>query len=224
MALCTVTPGLRQGACQAALQFLGWPEVSAADARDRLIKAMWVDEDGSGLHPLARSLLARWLARAPATWRDAHEGYVTHYTRHPQDAPLLPHHNLALVESTAMRRQLTAVVSYLESAYVTCPAQDWLRVLDTVTGAPNRLRTTRLPSAFVTANVGEEERGNRPRIITRLTVARWLYNDRCFDPGHQLAKLVADEYDHLRNLDRHDGEVFFAESVRYRRIEREWEN
>jgi hypothetical protein len=227
MAVCAATPDLRQGASQAALQFLGWTQVNAAEARRRLTTTMWLEEPADGgeprLHPLARLLLRRWLARDPATWRDVHQGYVTHYASHSRDAVLLNHHNLALVES-APAAQVTAVISYLEKEYEKCSSQDWLRTLDAVTKAPNRLRTTRHPSAFVTTLAGAEEPGNRSRIIARLTVARWLHNDRTFDPDRLLARLIANEYDHLAGMNPHEGEIFFAESTKYRHIEHEWEN
>lgn len=226
MALCAITPGLRQGACQAALKFLGWPGIAVEDARERLIQSMWADEPADAspprLHPLARLLLVRWLARDAKTWREVHEGYVNHYIRDPRDAPLLNHHRLALVETPQMGQQLATVVSYLEEEYERCTAPEWLRVLDTVTGAPNRIRETHHPITFITAIAGKEESGDRRRVITRLTVARWLYNDRCFDPSHKLAKLVADEYFRLGKLKSSDDEVFFTESTRYSRAGDEW--
>jgi hypothetical protein len=242
MAVCAATPGLRLGASQAAFRFLGWTQIGATDARDRLASAMWLDQasdevgaarpnaaglsaarpNAVGLHPLAGLLLRRWLARDPDKWRDVHSGYVASYAR-AQDAALRQFHRLALVEPSRAE-DFSVVVEALDAELARCSAQEWLNMLDTIAGAPNRLRTTRDPRAFATTLAGVAEPGNRRRVVARLTAARWLYHDRYFDPSHRLAQLIANEYDNLAQLSTPDGEVFFEESARYRHIEHEWED
>lgn len=225
MAACAATPGLRRAAGSAVFQFMGWTELSAVDVRGRLAAAMWLDERGEGdprLHPYIKVLLCRWLAHDPVAWRDVHQGYAAHYAQ-PESAPLRHHHHLALVEP-AHAEPLTRVIAYLEHEFAERPAAEWLRALDTVTAAPNRVRTTRDPRAFVTTLAGTAEPGSRRTVIARLTVARWLFGDRLFDPRRRLAGLIADEYDHLAQLSDDGAETLFEESARHRTIEREWED
>jgi hypothetical protein len=232
MAVCAATPGLRRGACQAVFKFLGWAQLSAPAIYEQRFEGRWWlvggddgDEDEGGeepsLHPLARMLLHRWLARDANRWREVHQGFVNYYAS-PKDAVLRRHHSLALVES-ARSHQLADVAAYLESRLDDFSVETWLRMLDLVVRAPHRLRTTTDVRVFVntlTAAAGPEE---RTRVVTRLAVARWLYNDRLFDPMRQLAQVVADEYDNLARLSGPDGELFYKESTRFRKIEREWE-
>ncbi len=226
MAVLAVTPGLRRGACNAALQYLGRDEVDADTAQRRLTSAMWLDETPDGeaarLHPLIALLLRRRLARKPEAWRGAHLGYAAHYSRR-QDAAVRHHHTLALVEPS-QRQPLGTVVGFLEEEWERCGStQDWLRVLDQVTAAPNRLRTTLDPRSFVTSLAGVAGARSRHQTVTRLTVARWLFTDRYFDPAHRLAQTIANEYEDLAN-GTDDNEVLFQQAGKYRRIENDWKD
>ncbi|WUH92929.1 ATP-binding protein [Streptomyces sp. NBC_00433] len=226
MAVLAATPGLRRGACNAALQYLGWSGVDADSAQLRLTASMWLDEtpegDATRLHPLIALLLRRWLARTPDTWRAVHAGYATHYSSRA-DAPLRHHHTLAQVE-LARREPLTTVVGHLDEEYErSATAQDWLRVLDQVTAAPNRLSTPLDPRTFVTSLAGPAEARNRRRTITRLAVARWLHGDRSFDPAHQLAHTIADGYEHLAEITE-DNELLYRQAGLFRRIENNWKD
>lgn len=226
MAVLSATPGLRPGACNAALQYLGRTQVDATTAQERLTAAMWLEETPEGdpgpLHPLARLLLQRWLARRPEAWRDAHKGYAAAYSR-PQDIVIRHYHHLAQVEPS-FPDPLTMVIGFLDRQFTECTSrQEWLDLLDQVTAAPNRCRTTRDPRVFVTTLAEAADPGSAHQTIRRLTVARWLYNDRCFDPARKLAQLIAHEYDYLAALCKDDSEVLFRQSAKYRRIEHTWE-
>lgn len=225
MAVLALTPGLRRGACNSALSYLGWHRFDADTAQRRLTAAMWLDETPDGeaarLHPLIGLLLRRWLARRPEAWRRAHMGYAAHYSRRA-DAPVRHLHTLALVEA-ARRESLTTVTGFLEEEYERCGAQEWLAVLDQVTAAPNRLRTTADPRSYVTTLAGVADSRDRHQAVTRLTVAHWLYGDRYFDPARQLAQTIANEYEHLAN-GTDDNEVLFRRAGQYRRIENNWKD
>lgn len=226
MAALAATPGLRRGACNAALHYLGWSGVDADSAQLRLTASMWLDETPDGdalrLHPLVALLLRHWLARTPDTWRAVHTGYATHYSSRT-DAPLRHHHTLAQVE-LGRREPLTTVVGYLDEEYErSASSQDWLQVLDQVSAAPNRLRTPLDPRTFVTSLAGTAEARNRRRAIARLTVARWLHGDRCFDPAHQLAHTIATEYEHLAEITE-DNELLYRQAGKFRRIENNWKD
>lgn len=226
MAALAATPGLRRGACNSALHYLGWSGVDADSAQLRLTASMWLDETPEGdalrLHPLIALLLRRWLARRPETWKAVHTGYATHYSTRAH-APLRHHHTLAQVEQ-GRREPLTAVVGYLDEEYTnSTSSREWLRVLDQVTAAPNRLTTPLDPRTFVASLAGPAEARNRRRAITRLTVARWLHGDRSFDPAHQLAQTVAAEYEHLAEITE-DNELLYQQAGKYRRVENDWKD
>lgn len=220
MAVLAATPGLRRGACSAALHYLGWSGVEADTAQLALRDTMWLEENEDGeavrLHPLAALLLRRWLARSSGTWQAVHLGYAAHYSQRPQ-APLRHLHTLAQVEP-GRREPLTTVAAYLDEEFGRGPAADWLRVLDQVTAAPNRLTTRLDPRTFVTSLAGPAEDRNRRRAITRLTVARWLHADPCFDPAHQLAQTIAAEYEHLADI-TDDNEALYQQAGKFRRVE-----
>jgi hypothetical protein len=225
MATCAATPGLRRAASSAVFQFMGWTELSAVDVRGGLAAAMWLDErEGAEprLHPYIKVLLCRWLAHDAVMWRDVHQGYAAHYAQ-PAHAAFRHHHLLALVEP-AHAEPLGRVLGYLEHELGARSTAEWLRLFDIVTAAPNRVRTTRDPRAFVTTLAGTAEPGNRATVIARLTVARWLFGDRLFDPRRRLAGLIADEFDHLAQLSEDGAETLFEQSARHRMIEREWED
>jgi len=231
MAVCAATPGLNTGACIAALNYLGWQDVDVEHLRRDLHEQMWLDdlgEDNARLHPLATLLLRRWLARDPGRWRDVHQGYTDHYTRTKDDMRKY-HHTLALAEPDRPDH-LAEVSKYLEKKYLEdepagCPAHEWISILDMVASAPNRMRTTFEPKAYLTKMAGEDVRADRLRLIARLTAARWLFNDRHFDPRHDLAETIADGFERLgseRAKHKKDNEVFFREARRYRQIAADW--
>ncbi|WP_307795473.1 ATP-binding protein [Actinacidiphila acididurans] len=225
MAVLAATPGLRLDACTAAFRSLEWhSSANANDARSRLTSALWLEEPHAGEawepHPMIALLLRRWLARRPQVWGRAHEGYVAHYT-HVGNTPLRYRHTLAQAEPS-QRAHLTGVVNYLERELDRPTATaDWLPVLDQITTAPNRLRTAGDPRGFVTTLAGVAQADDRRRAITRLTVARWLFRDRTFDPAHRLAKTIADEYEALATF-LTDSQALFEEADKYRVIENTW--
>lgn len=226
MAVLALTPGLRLGACNAALRFLGWRQTNAATATGRLTAALWLDQTPQGeataLHPLAALLLRRWLARRPEVWRDAHQGYIAHYAGAP-DAALRHHHVLALAEPSR-REPVTTVVGYLEGELAAREqTAGWVTVLEQVTAAPNRLRSSGDPRSLVTALAGVADSSDRRQALTRLVVARWIHRDRCADPTHRLAKTIANEYERLAEYVQ-DDEVLYREAARYRGIERYWKD
>jgi hypothetical protein len=251
MAVGAATPGFRLGACQAALNYCRWEKVTTEAARNRLTETMWWTDSGDGepgLHPLAVLLLRHWLARDPAKWANVHGGYVTYYSN-PADAALRHRHKLALVvpdarwtdtvpdtdgtSSSSHLGHLLEVVRFLGRERESAPGRDmesaghhiraWLDVLDTVVAAPNRLRTTHHPEVLVRELAGPPDSGSPHQVIARLAVARWLFNDRLFDPGHQLARVVADEYINLARLSGVGGDLLYEEEAKYRKIQREWE-
>lgn len=226
MAVCAATPGVSEGAGRAALQYLRRTDADTS-AHERLTSALWLrpgaDGGAPGLHPLAALLLRQLAARdTPRQWERIHTGYLTHYA-HIADEPLRHLHQLALVDNP-QQRNLTTVTGYLDRCVSGRPTRDWLALLDQVTAAPNRVRSTSSREAVVTRLAGAAASGDRSRVIARLAVARWLFGDRSFDPAHGLAKVIADEYDHLAGLTDGDSEPLYQESRRYRRIQREWEN
>lgn len=226
VAVCAATPAMAEGAGRAALRYLRRTD-DPGPVHDLLKDGLWLDRSpdgtGTGLHPLPALLLRRLLAAEPQrVWEQVHTGYLTYYA-HAGDETLRHLHLLALVDQTR-HSGLTAVTAHLERLAADRPVADWLAELDRITTAPNRLRTNQNREAVVTRLAGASAPGDRTRVVARLTVARWLFQDRSFDPGHDLAKVVADEYDHLAGLTDGDSEPLYQESARYRRLQREWEN
>lgn len=223
MAVLAATPGLRRGACTAVFHFLGWT-ADADAAQLRLTSGLWLDETADGLagrlHPLIALLLRRWLARKPEVWRDTHTAYAAHYGR-SLNASLRDHHSLALVEPSHREPMDTVIGSLERGLDGDATTEEWLTVLQAVTQAPNRVRTTGDPRAFVTTLAGVADSGDRRQSLTRLVVARWLFHDRCFDPARRLAQSIANEYERLAEYVP-DNEVLFTEAGKYRRIENEW--
>lgn len=131
---------------------------------------------------------------------------VTYLGREWESDPALASETAA--DTDAVRRQTRA----------------WLNVLDTVVSAPNRLQSSRSPEAFVKALAGGSDSSGRYQIIARLTIARWLFNDRLFDPTRRLAPIIVDEYNNLARLPGGDTDLFLEEAAKYRKIQREWED
>lgn len=100
--------------------------------------------------------------------------------------------------------------------------QAWLDVLDTVVSAPTRVRTSHRPETLVWELASPTEPGSLHEVISKLTVARWLLNDRLFDPTRQLARVVADAYYSLAEFGGGDKDLLLEEAARYRKIEHEW--
>ena len=61
-------------------------------------------------------------------------------------------------------------------------------------------------------------RDDHLRVITRLVVARWLFNDLLFYPQRKTSLLLTEEYLKLARITPGDAEVFYAEAGRYRKI------
>jgi hypothetical protein len=222
MAVCAVTEDLKLAASQAVFASMRWP-LRAADVHLEFETRLWLragPPDGKPhLHPLVALLLRRRLARSPELWCQVHQDFAAHYGN--PDEELKQRHILALVEPAHMQ-ELPSVAKYLESELDQRSAGDWLRVLDRVSAAPNRVRSTQDPRNVVASIAGHAQPGERRRVITRLAVAHWLYQDRAFDPCHRLAQIIANEYDNLAQLPGPDAELFYQRSAQYRQIEKEW--
>ena len=68
--------------------------------------------------------------------------------------------------------------------------------------------------------------GSRLRTVSRLMAARWLYNDRLFDPRRRLARLIDREYFELAQLTDRDKDsgVLYREISHFRKVTRDWED
>jgi hypothetical protein len=103
---------------------------------------------------------------------------------------------------------------------------EWNGMLADIATAPNRLRPgfDGEPEEAVRQLAGIASPGDGlPRIISRLVAARWLYNDRLFDPRRRLARLLDREYYELAQLIDQDGQVFYDEVTRFRAVAHNWE-
>lgn len=207
---------------------------------DMFLDLMWAEDEASWLniHPLPRLLLSRWLARDRSGWEAVHEGFLAYYrTQGVRERVAEQYHRLALTTSMAsdnLRRVAAGLDEQLENRDMVA----WNAALTVITTAPNRLKHAdddRVAAGdepdfsgdvedVVKRLAGVAVPDVRQRTVTRLVAARWLYNDRLFDPAHRLARLLAEEYYDLARLTDGDSEEFYREASRFRQVAREWED
>lgn len=255
MAVFSLTWRPRPKAGDRVFRSLAWCDAKELDVQERFLDLMWARAGDSfeiEIRPLYRRLLARWLARDPDRWQDAHNSFLTYYrTEQGNDPVAVCYHRLALTTMPALDG-LHVVAQYLREQFERlgdrtvhgepCPAdlraEEWNAMLAAITTAPNR---------FVEADVERQGRGQVPLlrrdprevvrridragarddplgIITRLVAARWLHSDLLSDPTRKTAYLLADEYLELARITPGDAEVFYTEASGYRNIIREWED
>ena len=113
-------------------------------------------------------------------------------------------------------------------------------MLTAITTAPNRLRHAHGgrhdapggadfasdPEDAVRRLAGVAAPGSRPRTVSRLMAARWMYNDRLFNPRRRLARLIDREYFELAQLTNgdKDSSVLYREISHFRKISHDWED
>ena len=247
MAVYAATTRPRLRAAGSVFRALDWSdtgetEVSEFDIRDLFLDLMWAreEEDWLVIRPLPRLLLARLLARDEALWDGAHNGYLTHYRAQlPRDDVAEQYHLLALITPSA-GDNLGRVAAHLDKQLDTLGPSEWNRALTAITTAPNRLRPVpggrheapdgpdfaSDPEAAVRRLAGVATPGDRLRTVSRLTAARWLYNDRLLDPRRRLARLIDREYFELAQLTNgdKDSNVLYREISHFRKVTRDWED
>jgi hypothetical protein len=234
----------RPRAAGSVFRSLDWTDVNEMDVnefdiKDLFIDLMWArDEDWLAIRPLPRLLLTRLLARDEMLWERAHEGYLAHYRTQSAREEIAEHYHLLALITPSARDNLGRVAAYLDNQLGSLDPSEWNGVLTAVTTAPNRLRLShdgrheaRDASGFggdpedaVRRLAGVVLPGNRLRTVTRLLAARWLYNDRLFDPRRRLARLIDREYFELAQHADGDSSVFFREISHFRKVARDWED
>jgi hypothetical protein len=242
----TIRPGLR--AAGSVFRSLNWSDtaetaVNEFDVRDLFLDLMWAreeEQDWLDIRPLPRLLLTRLLARDEALWDGTHNGYLTHYRAQlPPDDMAEQYHLLALITPSA-GDNLGRVAAHLDKQLDTLATSEWNRVLTAITTAPNRLRHARGgrhdapggadfasdPEDAVRRLAGVAAPGSRLRTVSRLMAARWMYNDRLFDPRRRLARLIDREYFELAQLTNgdKDSSVLYREISHFRKISHDWED
>ncbi|MBQ0985824.1 hypothetical protein KBZ10_15120 [Streptomyces sp. F63] len=189
-----------------------------------LLRERWLlaAEDGRlVLHPWLRRLLLWELAADEEMWRDSHARLAAHYRtvrertaeRTPGGDPELEemYHRLALGETEP-------VAGLLARRFAESGSEDFIRDLDLVTSAPNRLDKTVPPLRLLDSlTTGSHAPAMSPEaVVRRLVVARWIWSDPLSDPGRRLNAVIASNFDHLAAM-RSSGIVpLYDEAVRYR--------
>jgi hypothetical protein len=205
------------------LRSQGFAGTSAEDVHSRLTTTMWAKEqDGNlDLHCLPRRLLLRRLAGDPAWWRDVHEGFQAYYAQ--RDETLWWYHKLACAEP-GQAGELGQLAKHMNEVLDHRSPDEWLKVLEKVTAAPNMLRTRDDPRDVVARLAGPapRDRAGRLRTVARIVVAQWLHGDRLFDPRHSLARLLNAEYWDLADHLERNGAVFSQKAVEFGKIARKW--
>lgn len=243
MAVLSVAYCPTSNAGSGAFAHLGWANIRESDIRELFISLMWGHEEegneGLVVDPLPRFLLSRRLSADRSRWESAHNGFLTHYrTPNGRDEIAENYHLLALSFSRSYSH-IPQVAGFLDRRLADHEPDEWNKDLAVITSAPNRIRIadhdrhrdTGLelefaggPEAAVRQLADVEDRNDRERIIARLVTARWLYNDRLFDPSRRLAQMLGDEYYALAGMTPGKNEVFFREARHFWRIAREWED
>lgn len=189
-----------------------------------LLRERWLlaAEDGRlVLHPWLRRLLLWELAADEEMWRDSHARLAAHFrTGRERPSELTPgtdmeleemYHRLALGETEP-------VAALLARRFTERGSEDFIRDLDLVTSAPNRLDKAVPPLRLLESlTTGSDTPAMSPEaVIRRLVVARWIWSDPLSDPGRRLNAVIAGNYDHLAAM-RSSGIVpLYDEAVRYR--------
>lgn len=230
-------PRLKAGA--SVFRSLDWEHVNELDVSELFLSLMWARDEGwLVIRPLPWLLLSRLLAREKDLWDRTNDGFLVHYrTRDARDTVAEQYHLLALTTSLA-GGNLGKVAAHLDEQLDTRGSGEWNDDLVAITAAPNRLRHS--DDDRQAAGDRPEFRGDaedvvkrladvtspseRLRTVTRLVTARWLYNDRLFDPARRLARLLAHEYYELAQLTSGDSEVFYREASYFRKVARDWED
>jgi len=230
-------PRLKAGA--SVFRSLRWAHINEMDVSDLFLSLLWAGDEGwLVVRPLPRLLLSRLLARDGDLWNRTHDGFLTHYrTRDARDTVAEQYHLLALTTSLS-DGNLGKVAAHLDQQLDIRGSSEWNDTLVAITAAPNRLRHSdddRRAAGDAPDFCGDAEDvvkrladvtspGERLRTVTRLVTARWLYNDRLFDPVHRLARLLAREYYELAQLTGGASEVCYREASYFRKVARDWED
>jgi len=243
LAMAVFAAGLRPRltAVGSVFRSLRWMTVNQLDIRDLFLSLIWaLEEDRHWLavKPLPRLLLARLLARDGELWDRTHDGYLTHFrTQAARDDTAQQYHLLALTTSAA-GDSIGKVAAHLDKQLDVLGLSDWNGILTAITTAPNRIRQADddrraaggapdfadNPEDAVRRLAGVASPGDRQRTISRLVAARWLYNDRLFDPRRRLARLLEREYYELAQVADRDSDVLYREASHFRTIARDWED
>lgn len=232
----TLRPRLRAAA--SVFRALRWTDVSDLDVSDLFLRLMWgQDKDWLEIRPVLRVLLSRLLAQDSDLWDKTHEGFLAHYRTQGARDPVAEQFHLLALTASLSGSNLGAVAACLNGWLDVQGSREWNNVLAAITTAPNRLRHSdegrqaagdppefqRDAEDVVKRLADVPSPSERLRTVTRLVTARWLHNDRLFDPAHRLARLLAREYYELAQLTGGDCEVFYAEASAFRKMARDWE-
>lgn len=179
------------------------------------VRSRWLlDPDARGqphLHPWLRRLLLWRLAADPDEWDTVHELLAEHFEAEEQPAEAL-YHRLAA-------HHVDEVVDRLTGHFREMAAVRWIRLVNAVTSAPNRLPSDRPPVELL-GDLAPEEPAHSitdTSVIRGLVCARWLWSDPLGDPGLRLNSVIAARYDRLSELRGSDIVALYDEAERYRR-------
>lgn len=214
-------PVLRHWAAARDLSVCGrvFPADDAGEPLFAGLRERWLLVPSGGaaqLHPWLRRLLLWELAEDADAWRRAHERLRDHFREHTagreaEAAGLeVLYHRLALGDTREVAEDLAR-------RFTAQDCEDWIRALDQVTSAPNRLDKSTPPLRLLDSLLSGEARGTRTLagVVERIVVARWIWTDPLSDPGRRLNPVLADGFHQLATL-RGGGVVpLYDEAARY---------
>jgi hypothetical protein len=153
------------------------------------------------LEPWLRVLLLHALARRPEDdplgWTAVHRRCQEYHETRGR-AAAARYHELARGGVASAVAHLVPPFTDLTRSLDVTTARTWLRDLDLITSAPNRLPKDVDPLVQVEDLVEGVPTGERPLLaLPRLVVALWLGHDPLGDPGGVLRGRIAHAYEHL---------------------------
>jgi hypothetical protein len=191
------------------IEFLADPQVLGSEMayglgelRAPLVNNFWVCREGERLvlNPWLRRVLLHLLAARPddhrACWTKVHTLCRVRQEKHGSQVEAL-YHRLALEDVESVVAHLSGPLDADDVLFDDRAGRLWLRDLDAITAAPNRLPADRDPRDQVEQLIETTHHAKNARALSRLVAAKWLYGDPLADPSRTLRQTIATALDHV---------------------------
>ncbi|HEX8870246.1 MAG TPA: hypothetical protein VF821_31575, partial [Lentzea sp.] len=185
------------------IEFLADPKVLGSEMayglgelRAPLVNNFWVrrEDERLVLNPWLRRVLLHLLAARPedhrASWTKVHTLCRTRQEKHGSQVEAL-YHRLALEDVESVVAHLSGPLDADDVLFDDKAGRRWLRDLDAITAAPNRLPADLDPRDQVEQLIETVHHAKNARALSRLVAALWLYGDPLADPSRTLRQTIA---------------------------------
>jgi hypothetical protein len=173
------------------------------------------------LNPWLRRLLLHKLALrdddSDIGWTKVHTRCRDYYESRGDDTEAR-YHDLAVGDIAAVVAHLRPPFDSLEQPFELESAEEWLRELDAITQAPNRLHNDEDPRIRVEELIKNVKTiGHFEMALPRLVAASWIFHDPLGDPGRTLRPVIASAYEHLARR-RGSGSILLFDRAEMHRL------